>query len=202
MRKRNAVLLGLAALLVVFLAGGWTVRYFGEANFDRHPIVIQDFNTDGKADWVQLYNWTDKPYPLAGLVVSDGGNTFRLPADKQIPAMGTFTVASSRDKEKLTEKADAYWGEWGINDNEIILVFNQNDRSIVDYYFPQKRGMGAQGTMSAGVGVYKPAEILELLDLFEQLNGVWSALLALAGWFARRLWPHSAEGTKPRAATM
>ena len=91
---------------------------------------------------------------------------------------------------------DAYWGGWGINDNEIILVYNENDRSIVDYYIPQKRGMGAQGMKSAGV--FRPSEILELFEIFERLNGAWSALLALAGWFARRLWPDSAEGTKPR----
>ena len=192
MRKRNAVLLGLVALGVVFYAGGSTVHYFGRASFDQ-PIVIKDFNTDGKADWVRLYNRTDDPYSLAGMVLSDGGNTFSLPDADQIPAKGDYTVASSRDKKKLkAEKVevDAYWEGWGINDNEIILVYNENDRSIVDYYIPQKAGMGARGMKSAGV--FRFSEILE------HLNGAWSTLLLLAGWFARRLWPDSAEGKKPR----
>ncbi len=198
MRQRNAVLLGLVALVVVFYAGGSTVHYFGRASFDQ-PIVIQEFSTDGKADWVRLYNRTDEPYSLAGMVLSDGGNTFSLPDADQIPAMGTFTVASSRDKKKLKAEnveVDAYWEGWGINDNEIILVYNENDRSIVDYYIPQKAGMGAQGMKSAGV--LRFSEILDLLEVFEHLDGAWSALLALAGWFARRLWPDSAEGKKPR----
>ena len=139
MRKRNGVLLGLAALVVVFFAGASTVRYFGKAKFDQ-PIVIQEFNTDGKADWVRLYNATDEPFPLAGMVLSDGGNTFPFADDQEIPARKAFTVASSRAKGKLSVEADAYWGKWGFSENEIILLYNRRDRSIVDYYFPQKQG--------------------------------------------------------------
>lgn len=177
MRKVRVWLIGIAVLLVICVLGALIVKYFGGTSFTQ-SIVIKDFNAKG-LDWVELKNETSKPYPVDGLVLSDGDNVFPIPV-KEIPANGTITLASSEAEGKLSKHVDAYWAKgdpdpWGFKEGEIILVYNSKDLSIADYRFVSEE------KKAISKGVYKPSDIQDLLNPLAYINGIWSFLISLVG---------------------
>ncbi len=110
----------------------------------RSPVVINEFlagraRSQGKAgseaaDWVELFNRSDREVDLTGMFLSDDGNKLRkwlLPAGTKIPAKGHLLVWADEEEMaasglhanfKLSKKGEEIWLSMELKDGADVVV--------------------------------------------------------------------------------
>ena len=93
------------------------------------------YDEDGElSDWLELYNNSDKPAPLAGIALSDKENDplkWRFPADAQIPAHGYYLVFCS-GKDRLLSADQISHTNFRISAERESVILSDSSGRLID----------------------------------------------------------------------